>query len=151
MKIRSGFVSNSSSSSFCIIGVSGGNWISQLEKAEGKHYGAYEPEESEVPGCDCNEKRQKFCPECGAPKSKMVEVDSNKEPDYLSYGCDAGKVVTFYGSYEANYAGIDATGLLEGNTLKQAREYFVCLVEEKLGVKIPTHAVDLHFGEAGEG
>ncbi len=49
MKIRTGFVSNSSSSSFCIIGVDDQEWIDKLASAEGKDF------EEEYFGYGCSE------------------------------------------------------------------------------------------------
>lgn len=147
MKIRSGFVSNSSSSSFCIIGVTS-QWAERLAKAEGKNY-SQERETKLVPGCKCNTKRDEFCPKCGSPKNKTVEVEPTKELNYLSYGTDLGKVVNFYGGSELQYAGIDAEEILEGMSIKQARKHFVDLVEKKLKVKIPVDQIDFHYGEAG--
>jgi hypothetical protein len=149
MKIRSGFVSNSSSSSFVIIGVTS-NWANRLAKAEGKNY-SQEPETKTVPGCECNAKREKFCPNCGAPKDKTIEVEPTKEPDYLSYGADDGKVVRFFGTYELEYAGLDAEELLQDMSIKDARRHFVEVVEKKLKIKVPIDAVDFHFGEVGDG
>ena len=149
MKIRTGFVSNSSSSSFCIIGVTR-DWANVLAKAEGKNY-SHEAETKLVPGCKCNKRRENFCPNCGAPKNKTVEIEPTKESDYLSYGADEGEVVSFYGSYEPEYAGLDATELLQDMSIKKARKHFVNLIEKKLKVKIPVEDVDLYYGETGEG
>lgn len=146
MKIRSGFVSNSSSSSFCIIGVTGA-WAARLAKAEGKNY-SQEPEIKLVPGCECNVRREKFCPECGAPKNKEVEIEPTKEPDYLSYGSDSGEVVSFYGNGgELEYAGIEAQELLETMSIKDARKHFSGLIEKNFEIKIPENQIDFHYGE----
>jgi len=152
MKIRNGFVSNSSSSSFCIIGVTG-DWASVLADAEGKHYREPEPIHKEVPGCEHLAKKGKFCPTCGAPSTKTVEVmPENYKQDYFGNGCDCGEVVTFYSNYDyPEYAGVDAEPLLEDFSIKSARKYFQTMIMAKLKVEIPLSSIGFYYGESGNG
>jgi len=150
MKIRNGFVSNSSSSSFCIIGVER-SWANRLAVAEGKNYEGEEPKIKVVPGCECNVNRANYCPECGSPKCKTVEVEPAKEPDYLGHGADFGKVVNFYGGDELQYAGVDAEPLLVDMSIKEAAVHFKALVKQELGVDIPIEKIGFYYGEVGSG
>lgn len=109
MKIRTGFVSNSSSSSFCVIGVTDETVVKKLYEAEGLKQD-----------------------EWGFP-----------------YGCDGGKVVSFYGRCVSECcAGIPAEKTLQDMSIKQARLHFCDLVKKKLKVDIRPDQVDLHYGEA---
>jgi hypothetical protein len=152
MKIRNGFVSNSSSSSFCIIGVTG-QWAERLADAEGKQYREPEPIKKEVPGCEHKAKKGKFCPICGASSTKTIEVmPENYKQDFFSHGYDSGKEVTFYSNYNyPEYAGVDAEPLLEEFSIKSARKYFQTMVTDKLGVDIPLDVIGFYYGECGDG
>ena len=122
MKIRNGFVSNSSSSSFCIIGVDYSSHVAALIKAEGLDFGHYNAKGDWEYGKDC-----------------------------LGYGVCQGKIVEFYGNSEPQYAGVDAKPFLEKRTLQGARKAFQTLVKKFLDVEIPLRDIDIHYGEAGEG
>lgn len=146
MKIRNSFVSNSSSSSFCIIGTDGYDAIRALAKAEGKDYWGIEPVEVVKGGCD-HKHSSKFCPECGRP-AKVKEVSEGCDPkNYLSYGSDGGEFVVFFGNDEPRWVGVDAKMILEKMNLPQAREYFAKFVFEKFKITISPKLVDLHYGE----
>jgi|2_EtaG_2_1085320.scaffolds.fasta_scaffold00965_10 tetrahydromethanopterin S-methyltransferase subunit G len=74
MKKRNGFVSNSSSSSFCIVGVYFDDAELALKALSIDVEGLVEP------GCECNINREqlesedsKFCPNCGAVLFKKLE------------------------------------------------------------------------------
>jgi len=142
MKIRNGFVSNSSSSSFCIVGVSDKTFIKiLLEKDLGFH-------KNKQRGCDHPERDTPYCPQCG--ELMWVELMT---VDTFGYGRDNGKFISFYGEGpECCYnAGLDAGDLLEKMTLPEAREYFQKLVKDKYDIDIPLSSIGLRFGEAGSG
>ena len=91
MKVRIGFVSNSSTSSFCIFGeeVTFDDLVEKL--------GIKVPEKMEMEGCwHSYDKRHNECPQCGAPKRKEVDweeyVDNyGKEEAYMNIAGDALK------------------------------------------------------------
>jgi predicted RNA-binding Zn-ribbon protein involved in translation (DUF1610 family) len=157
MKIRNGFVSNSSSSSFCIIGV-GNGWVAQLAEAEGKHFECFDDyedvETKKVRNCSCDidPNKGKYCPECGNLIWGEEEVERD-EPEYddLGYGCCSGKVVDFYGNDEPSISGIDAEKLLQTMTIPEACRHFQKVIKEKFGIDIPLKAIKFECGECGNG
>ncbi len=113
MKIRLGFVSNSSSSSFCLVGTSTEWVIDELATKEG--------------------------------------LDFEDGSAQLDYGACHGNNVIFVGYDEPEVVGIEIDALLEDHNLKQLRQYFQDLVLAKFQVEIPLTAIDLHYGEWGNG
>ena len=95
MKIRQGFVSNSSASSFCVYGVD--TTVNEAMKA----LLGREREETKTPGCEHEFDREasKFCSDCGAEAWNVEEeywgeCDLEEEADkkglysYCIYGCE---------------------------------------------------------------
>ena len=78
MKVRSGFVSNSSSTSFAIYGI----YVQDEEALMNKLLG--EPKETKTEGCKHRFDREKFkfCSECGA-KAWDIEVEERNSYDEL--------------------------------------------------------------------
>lgn len=158
MKIRQGFVSNSSSSSFCIIGVSGSGWIEQLAEAEGLYFEAFEremkPKIRMIRGCNCNinTSKGKYCSECGKKIWIEEEIEvPEKEYSYCGYGVCPGKVVDFYGDFEPYYAGVEAKKLLDKMSIPEAKKEFQNLIKSKYNIEIPLSQINFHYGEVGSG
>ena len=75
MKVRNGFVSNSSTSSFCVFGVQCG--FEELAKKLQVDI----PDEMKMDGCYHSfDHRQKVCPQCGKPTTKTVTWE-----EYVDY------------------------------------------------------------------
>jgi len=159
MKIRTGYVSNSSSSSFCIIGVCG-QWVGCLAAAENLLFQNMKdylpdrrPETTKERGCEHPEQDSEFCPQCGAI-IWIIEKGEYKWDDYNQFDwgmCTDGEWVNFYGDYEPHYAGIDAIPLLQNMSIPQAEIYFREHIKDNLNVDIPIKAIGFHYGEVGSG
>ena len=153
MKIRQGFVSNSSSSSFCIIGVQDENLIRSLAKKENKNFYDFQDEVKTIPqrGCSHVETSFKFCPECGKKTWIDVEIADDREYDDLNYGYCKGNIVDFYGSDGIEYAGIEIEQMLETKNLSEIKKYFIDLISKKFELNIPIKKVKFYYGEVGNG
>jgi len=81
MKIRNGFVSNSSSTSFCVFGV----YIKDPDALCNKLMG--EVKETKTAGCSHNIDRDKvkFCPDCGAKAWNIQTTKRYPEEELESY------------------------------------------------------------------
>lgn len=151
MKTRNGFVSNSSSTSFCIIGVSESHYIEQLANAEKLSFpwSGEMVKYKKIRGCQ-HKITGAFCSTCGKPDYVKQEVEI--EYDELEYGCISGKILNFYGSDDVPiYSGIDAMETLETMNLEEARIYFSELVKKNFDVDVPFEAINLYYGEEGNG
>jgi hypothetical protein len=122
MKIRIGFVSNSSSSSFCIIGVDNFHFIQYLAEAEGFNIKSYEI------------------------------LNHEDRDIHLEYGILKGKVVDFFGyDYTTvKFAGIDAEKLLQTMTIPEACNEFADIIWKKFDIHLPENSINFHFGQCGE-
>jgi hypothetical protein len=150
MKTHNGFVSNSSSTSFCIIGVASNPTLYKLAAAEKLHFkwDEKQPDEFEnIRGCEHKiGKNDLFCKICGSPAYIQKEIVVNY--DDMPYGFCGGKVVDFYGNgWYPSYAGIDAQKLLDKMTIPQAKEHFRKLIKEKLNIDISPAMVGFMYGE----
>ena len=108
MKIRKGFVSNSSSSSFCICGVS----FEQSDEDKLKQVLSLIPIDTEqfnVQGCDCDidrkamvEKNWTFCPKC----QSLLFKEPNKQDmfDQLNKECEKLDLIFFSKSRISAYS-----------------------------------------------
>jgi hypothetical protein len=80
MKIRTGFVSNSSSSSFCLYGIA----ITNIQALFNK---LITPETTKIEGCihDFDREKCKFCPECGKSAWFIEEYEGDIFEDLSDY------------------------------------------------------------------
>jgi len=149
MKIRNGFVSNSSSSSFCIIGINDYSFISKLAEAEKLHFKERGKKEIErIRGCQhiIKNLEDKYCSQCGEPT--WIEQEIEVKYDYLPYGSRCGKLLMFYGDgVYPYYAGLEAENLLEDKSIKDAKKYFHDLIMKKYKIDIPIYLIRLFYGE----
>ena len=86
MKIRNGFVSNSSSSSFCVFGVNIGD--DEKVKKFLKNVAKINIEDQKDQGCshEFDRDNKKFCPECGQPAWEESDYfDAYEYEDEMNY------------------------------------------------------------------
>jgi hypothetical protein len=122
MKIRTGFVSNSSSSSFLIIGTNKSHIIKNLLEKD----------------------KDLDCHDCS-----YGVTESERGINY--YGGYFGSDVKEENIQLPDYAGIEAKEMLEKETVSELRKYFVGLVKRKYGIEIEDEDVDLFYGETSTG
>jgi hypothetical protein len=125
MKTRNGFVSNSSSTSFCIVGTSG--FAKKVFRA------VVEKSQMSISGIE------------DVFSSGVGEVDGITfvgNPSYENNTLDEA-----IESMELSYCGFEAKGILEKHSLADARE-IVCNKFKQLGVDVPVNKINLLYGEA---
>ena len=147
MKIRDGFVSNSSSSSFCIVGVSGDMARLLLSRETNSQAPRTRPNHGE--NCECSKCKAWARYSCSEVDRSVFERFSHGR---FCPGSDMTVNLEYYG--EDGYvhaAGVDAVPLLKTMTLPEACEYVRSRIWRELAVDIPFADFGLQFGEAGEG
>jgi len=133
MKIKLDFVTNSSSTSFMIIGVNDKDIINKIMEAENVRL---EDDDDYDNGTYVNE---------STGKDGKTLLDMN-------HGISPGEHVSFYGFYHTVcYAGVDAENLLEDKNLKEIRDDFKDMIKIELNVDIDVKDIDIHYGEVGDG
>ena len=137
MKIRQGFVSNSSSTSFCIYGIE----ISESDMAKL----VKQPTESKKDGCEHKFKRTtvKFCPECGKPAYIIIKPEFDVETALFTW-CEKNGLylVDWRGGEsiaEGNFIGINLND--EDFNKKNDKLEILKEVEQKLNKLFPNRNV----------
>ena len=127
MKLRAGFVSNSSSTSFCLIGTKDRQVVGMIADKQGldMYYQEYQDPDSH----------------------EWV----TKEPrDCLIRGKFSHDEWIYVGNEEPYAVGLDAETVLAGRDLFTARYYVWTMIREKFNVGISLEDVELLYGRAGE-
>ena len=127
MKIRNGFVSNSSTTSFCIVGVNINDW-----KMEKRHKSIKELRELILPD--------------GKDLWDIYEDNWGGETqlgdDLIAYGSDG----------DIYYIGVHAIDKWkEGISFKEVAEICRRRIKEKYGISVPREEFDIIYGESGSG
>lgn len=148
MKIRNGFVSNSSSTSFAIYGI----YVEDSEALMNKLMG--EPKETKTEGCEHKFDREKikFCSECGADAwdIKVEERDGCDElEDYFSEHPELGLDVVRWNGGEncgdGTYLGKD----LGGKELHESKNKLEILAKAEESLKKLLPDADIQFYSDG--
>ncbi len=147
MKIRNGFVSNSSSSSFCLIGVRGDKLAHKL----------FRKIVEKVRGCKHIERGSEYCPECGKLMWRTGHIETSNgqyfdertgltfivNSDYATDDrrCEFPKLVTAYN------AGFGAEKLLENKSMKDAKVEVLNKLKE-FGLDVSEKDITFMYGES---
>jgi hypothetical protein len=151
MKIRTGFVSNSSSSSFCIIGIQNEKTVFELMKKEGFPIIIEKEKVSrfENGGYGKLKNRKKY--EEQVAKAKNIEVlDLHAMGGgYGFWEKRDGKATNliYLGGEQPEYAGLNGEALLKNKSITEAKKYFKEYVKNTLNIDIPDEQIGFYYGE----
>lgn len=133
MKTRVGFVSNSSSTSFCIFGTLIG------EELLAEKLMNFKPGVSKIPNCHhkIDREKVKYCPECGKPVYKEVEIETPSDEDLeeacSNIGLDLYRICE--GEDEGLYVGVNIKERGSDDKILEKLKEAESIIQDKFGYK----------------
>ena len=149
MKIRNGFVSNSSSSSFCVFGVNIGD-EGKVKKFL-KNVVQINVEDQREQGCehDFNRDKNKFCPECGNTAWEEDEYfDVSEYEDEIKKKIGLDLIPDCYEGDNAFYLGVDVEMLSGGKGSAEDKIKKLSDAIEIIRNFFPKAKPDFHYGSS---
>jgi len=149
MKIRTGFVSNSSSSSFCIIGISNQDIIFKLMKKDGFPTKQEKETVSRYDGAGRMRNPNKYRELCEkAPLVEVLDIEHVGGSHGFYEKMDRKETQLIYlGGDQPEYAGLQAERLLQNKSITQAKKDFRNYVKNWCEIDIPEEQIELYYGE----
>ncbi len=146
MKIRTGFVSNSSTSSFCILGIINDDLSQKIQDAiEEWKEKEIQKRTTEVRACAHPLVEANFCPECGKPmwmnNSDRIRDDLHDEwADSPPFGIEVHE------GDDGTEIGVYAKSRLQDKSIREAARELAAELKDNLSIEISPDDIDLICG-----